>query len=170
MAKKKESIYNNWDEVNSAMKQLGELTVKKEKLEGEQTIKINEIKAEYQVKADNLLIQIKEIEKNIERFADSNKEEFINNRTKKLTFGKISYRLTKSVKCLNVASAINAIKNLNLDFLLRTKSELDKDAIIKHEKDLDTKTLLKAGIYISEKDKINIEPDFVKLAALNKGE
>lgn len=167
MAKKKESIYNDWDEVNLAMKELGELTIKKQKIEGEQTLKINEIKAEYQVKAGDLVNQIKEIEKNIERFSEQNKSDFLKSRSKKLSFGTISYRMTKRVVCKYVETAINALKSLNMDFCLRIKEELNKDALIEVE---DKSLLQKAGISVVPEDKIRIEPDFVKLAALEKGE
>lgn len=163
MAKKKESIYNSWDDVNSAMKELGELTVKKERLEGEQTTKINEIKSEYLVKAGGITTRIKDIEKNIERFAEQNKSEFLQARTKKLTFGTISYRMTKRVVCKYVETAIKALKTLNLDFCVRVKEELDKEALTEVQ---DKQLLSKAGISIVSEDKIRIEPDYVKLAAL----
>lgn len=162
MAKKKESIYQSWDEVNEAMKELGELQVKKQKLEGEQTVKINEIKKDYQEKAGNLTTKIKEIEKDIERFAEQNKTEFLKTRNKKLNFGTISYRLTKRIVVGCVEGAINALKSLNLDYYLRQKCELDKEKLY----ECDEKTLSKVGIKIVTEDKINIEPAYVKLMAM----
>lgn len=164
MAKKAESIYNTWEDVNIALKELGELTIKKQKLEGEQTVKINEIKADFLIKAGAIKTQIAEIEKNIERFAMQNKSEFLKTRNKKLTFGIISFRLVKSVVCSCKEEAIKALKALNLDFCIRSKEELDKDECLKFAEN-DEKTLLKAGISIKAEDKVKIEPDFVKLAA-----
>lgn len=161
MAKKAESVYKNWDEVNSAMKELGELNIQKQKLEGEQTIKINEIKAETLKKAGVIKTQISEIEKNIERFAMQNKSEFLKTRNKKLTFGIVSFRLVKSVVC---TCKDEAIKALNLDFCIRSKEELDKDECLKFAES-DEKTLLKAGISIKAEDKVKIEPDYVKVVA-----
>lgn len=164
MAKKTESIYKNWEEVNSAMKELGELNIQKQKLEGEQTVKINKIKAETLKKAGIIKTQISEIEKNIERFAMQNKSEFLKTRNKKLTFGVVSFRLVKSVVCTCKDEAIKALKALNLDFCIRSKEELDKDECLKFAES-DEKTLLKAGISIKAEDKVKIEPDYVKLAA-----
>lgn len=164
MAKKTESTYKSWEEVNSALKELGELNIKKQKLEGEQTVKINEIKAKTLEKAGAIKTQITEIEKNIERFAMQNKSEFLKTRNKKLTFGIVSFRLVKSVVCQCKDEAIKALKALNLDFCIRSKEEIDKDECLKFAED-DEKTLLKAGITIKSEDKVRIEPDYVKIAA-----
>lgn len=165
MAKKKESIYRNWEDVNTAMKELGSLNVEKQRLEGEQTVKINEIKERYQIIAGDITTKIKDIEKNIERFAEQNKSEFLQTRTKKLTFGTISYRMTKRVVCKYVETAVKALRSLNMDFCLRVKAELDKEALLEVE---DKQLLSKAGISVVSEDKIRIEPDYVKLAAIGR--
>jgi phage host-nuclease inhibitor protein Gam len=162
MAKKKESTFNSWTEVSDSMKVLTELQVKKEKLEGEQTVKINKIKAEYQEKAGDLNVQIKDIEKNIERFADSHKDEFLKNRTKNLAYGTVSYRLTKKVVCKNTESAIKGFKALGLENYLRIKEELNKDEILQNP---DEKAFVKVGVSVVPEDKIKIEPNVIKFTA-----
>lgn len=164
MAKKTESIYKSWEDVNSALKKLGELNILKQKLEGEQTEKINEIKAKTLEKAGAIKTQIAEIEKNIERFAMQNKSEFLKTRNKKLTFGIVSFRLVKSVVCTCKEEAIKALKALNLDFCIRSKEEIDKDECLKFAEDGE-RTLLKAGISIKSEDKVKIDPDYVKIVA-----
>lgn len=161
---KKLSTYQTWQEVDSALKELGELNIKKQNLEGEQTIRINEVKKEILEKTGILQSQIKDIEKNIERFAEQNKSEFLKTRNKKLTFGVVSFRLVKSVVCNCKEEAIKALKALNLDFCLRQKEEIDKDKCL----EVDEKMLLKAGISIKTEDKVKIEPNYIKLAADNK--
>lgn len=161
---KKLSTYQTWADVDKALKELGELNIKKQNLEGEQTIRINEVKKEILEKTGILQSQIKEIEKNIERFAEQNKSEFLKTRNKKLTFGIISFRLVKSVVCNCKEEAIKALKALNLDFCLRQKEEIDKDKCL----EVDEKMLLKAGISIKTEDKVKIEPNYIKLAADNK--
>lgn len=165
MAKKAESNYKSWEEVNTALKELGELQIQKQKLEGEQTLKINKIKIEISEKAGILQTRIKEIEKNIERFAQQNKSEFLKTRNKKLTFGAVSFRLVKSVVCSCKDEAIKALKALNLDFCIRAKEDIDKDECLKFAENDDKKILLKAGISIKSEDKVKIEPDYIKLAA-----
>ncbi len=160
MAKKIESKYKSWEDVNSALKELGELNIKKERLEGEQTVKINEIKADTLAKAGIITTQMKTIEKDIERFTDEHKSEFIKIRSKKLTFGTVSFRLVKSVFIKVKDEAIKSLKALNLDFCLKIKEEIDKEKCL----EIDENILQKAGIVIKQEDKIRIEPSYVKLA------
>lgn len=162
MAKKIESIYKSWDDVDNALKKLGELNIQKTRLEEFQTLKTNEIKAETAKMAAPVLVQIKDIEKNIERFVSARKSEFLKTRSKKLNFGTIAFKLTKKVCCSCVADAIKSLRVLNLDFCIRTKSELDKEQLL----ECDEKILEKAGITIKTEDKLRIEPNVLKLAAL----
>lgn len=161
MAKVKESIYKNWEEINQAMKTLGQLNIKKNKLEGEQTIKINEVKEATALKAGELINNIKEIEKEIARFTQQNKNEFIKKRHKKLAFGTVSFKITKSVSCECVADAIKALKSLNLDFCIRCNEELNKDEI---KEISDEMMLSRAGITIKKTDKLTIEPNYIKIS------
>jgi phage host-nuclease inhibitor protein Gam len=161
MARKKESKYTNWDEVDQAMKDLGELTISKAKLEGELTIKINVIKDEFQVKADGLAEKIKVIVEHIGLYAEANKEAFLKDRTKKLTFGSISFRLTEKLVIKNVKAAIAALKTLKLDNYLRVKEELNKEAM----KGLDDSTLVKIGVSRKKSDSLSIEPNYEELRA-----
>lgn len=167
MGKKVLTTLQNWDEVNEAMKKLGELNIEKQKLEGEQTIQINEIKAHAANVAGVLNDEIKKIEKDIERFAEANKEAFAKTRNKKLNFGRIAFKVTKSVSCSAnfVNSAIKVLKSFGLDNCIRIKEELNKDAIKDLDKDAQVVSILtKAGITIKTADKITIEPDYIKLA------
>ena len=163
MAKKKESVYISWDEIDSALKTLGELKIKKAKLEGELTAKINLLKEEYGKYANPLALEIKEIEKEVTRFCEQNKEGFINKRNKKLNFGTVSYRITEKTVIASIPAAIKAIKHLNLDFCLRVKEEIDKDKL--KEANLDAGTLAKIGVSVVKEDKLTIEPDMVEIAA-----
>ena len=159
MAKQQISNFVSWEDINTAMKELGKLNVTVQAFEGEQTLRINEVKAYYKEKSAGYLSKIKEIEKNIRNFANQNKSEFVKTRNKKLTNGAISYRRTKKVVCSFPESAIQTLKELNMESCIRVKEELDKDKILK----CDPKLLIKAGIQILEEDKIKIEPDYVKI-------
>lgn len=162
MAKKIESTLKNWDEVDASIKKIAELNINKTRLEGEQTLQINEIKKNTAEKAKGIDSKIKELEKDIERFTESHKDEFTDKRNKKLNHGTVSYKIVKRVCCSCVNEAINALKALNLDFCIRTKQELDKDRIMA---EVDENTLLKAGITIKKEDKLRIEPNYEKIAA-----
>ncbi len=161
MAKKKESTLQSWDEVDNQLRKLGELQIKKTKLEGTFQVKINELKESYATQCGIIAAEVKQIETEITRFCDSRKDEFLNKRNKKLNFGVVAYRVSEKVILGSVDAVIKSIKTLNLEYVLRIKEEIDKEKI----KSLDKQTLTKIGVKIETKDKISIEPDIVKLAA-----
>lgn len=165
MAKKKESTLKSWDEVDESLKTLGKLKIEKTKLEGELTSKINEIKEKYTLKCTNISGEVKTIEKEIERFCEERKADFLNKRSKKLNFGLVAYRLTEKVKISCVEATVKALKALNLDFCLRIKEEIDKDEV----KTLDSSVLTKIGVKVEKEDKLSIEPNIIEIVA-NKDE
>lgn len=160
MSKNTENVCNNWTEVDLALKKLAELNICKTKLEGEQTLKINEIKEFMGKQILSLKQQIKETERNIEKYAISNKNEFLKKRSKKLNYGTISFKLVKRV-CFGCADdVVKALKTLGLDFCVRTKSEPDKEKLL----DCDENLLLRAGVTVKKEDKIRIEPRIERTA------
>ncbi|MBQ2872344.1 host-nuclease inhibitor Gam family protein [bacterium] len=161
MAKKKESSLKNWEEIDSSLKKLGELQIQKTNLDNELTEKVNELKLKYTSQSSLIQTEIKQIEKEISRFCEQNKDTFLNKRNKKLNFGLISYRLSEKVVCSSIGAAIKALKQLNYDWCIRTKEELDKDEV----KKLDSNILTRIGVQIVKEDKLTIEPNTVKIAA-----
>lgn len=164
MAKKKESLYKNWEEIDNQLKKIGELKIEKTKLEGELTLKTNELKNCYSTKCEAIAKEIKTIEKEITRYCEQNKDSFINKRNKKLNFGTIAYRLSEKIVCPCDEAAIKALKALNLDYCLRIKEEIDKDKL----KELDAKILTKIGATVVKEDKITIEPNIIEIVSQTK--
>ena len=161
MSKKKESTLKSWGEVDAQLKKLGELQIQKSKLEGNLTIKVNKLKEEFSEKCGIINTEIKEIEKDITRYCEENKECFINKRNKKLNFGIVAYRITEKVLIKNVQAVISSLKNLCLENCLRIKEEIDKEKI----KGLDANILTKIGVSVVKEDKLSIEPDIVEITA-----
>lgn len=163
MVRKKESTYQNWDEVNNAMKHLAELNIRKKSLENEQNARIDEIKKEISQQGEGLVKEISYVTKEITRYAEQHRDEFTQKRTKVLTFGKISFRYTSWVSVEDAKAAIKSLKSFAMDKYLRVKEELDKDALL----EADPKLLAKCGIQLRSGDKITIEPDYKTLAAID---
>ena len=155
----KTSDYTDWNEVDSALRRIGEINIKLQKLEGEMTLKVNEIKAEYDVKAEGLKAERKAIEENITLFAEARKQEFAKVRSKDLTFGTIAYRVVTRVVLKSKAATVAALKALGLVQYLRIIEEPDKEAM----SGLDATTLAKVGASLKTEDKLRIEPNMEKI-------
>ncbi|EKK8846479.1 host-nuclease inhibitor Gam family protein, partial [Campylobacter jejuni] len=107
------------------------------------------------------------IEQCITTFCENNKHEFAEKRSKEFTFGKIGYRLSKSVSLPRVKekleNLIKAFKSYNLNECIIYKEELNKDAIV----ELDDTTLVKLGLKRVIKDNFRIEPKIESLEIQN---
>jgi phage host-nuclease inhibitor protein Gam len=130
-------------------------------MDGELSTKINELKSTYTARSEDIEKEIQLIEREITRFCEENKSEFINKRRKKMNFGTISYRISEKVKIISTDAAIKALELLNFGFCLEIKKSIKKDEI----KKLDISTLTKIGASIVKEDKLSIDPDIVEIAA-----
>lgn len=162
MAKKKESKFNNWEDVNLAVRRMGEIDIQVNNLQGKMTLKVNEIKSAYDSKSQGLLAERKEIEKDISLFTDNCKDEFAKTRHKDLTFGKIAYKVTSKLVIRSIDACLAALKALEMNSYIRIKEEPDKDALAS----LDQLTLAKLGASIKVEDKLRIEPNLETLKDL----
>ncbi len=155
----KVSEYTNWEEVDQALRRMGEIDIRLTKIEGDMTLKINEIRAEYDTKAEGLKAERKAIEEQITLFAEAHKEEFAKNRSKDLTFGVVAFRIVHKVVVRSKAACLAALKALGLVQYIRTIEEPDKEAM----SGLDAGTLAKVGATLKTEDKLRIEPNIERI-------
>ncbi len=155
----KVSNCKDWSEVDSALRRMGEIDIRLQKLEGEMTLKLNEIRAEYDTKAEGLKTERKGIEDNIALFADAHKEEFAKVRSKDLTFGVVAFRVVSKVVMKSKAATLAAMKALGLNQYIRITEEPDKEAM----SGLDAGTLAKVGASLKTEDKLRIEPNIERI-------
>ena len=151
-------------EVDTALKRLCELKVQIAGLNGEVTTKCNEIKESYKSEIERFDSEYKYLEAQITSFCEDNKGEFATKRSKDFTFGKIGYKISKSVKGLprlkdKVEGFINTLKSFKLTECIKYEETIDKDALA----ELDDATLVKLGLKREVKDNFRIE---VKIESL----
>ncbi len=154
----------DYESVDKALKRLCELEVKITHIEGEVTLACNKIKEEYKPQVESLNNEANFIRAEIESFCESHKADFADKRSKELVFGRIGYRLSKSVSLprvkAKVESLIAAIKSFGLRDCLIYEEKPNKEAIV----ELDEGSLVKLGLKRVVKDNFRIEP---KIEALN---
>ncbi len=157
-----ESI-DTWDEVDNALKRIGEIDIAKNKIEGDTTLKINEIKTQAKTLASGLDAERAGLEKLITLFAESKKEEFIKKRTRVLNFGKVGYRVVKTVSMprdkTKLASLIKSLKAFSLSDCIEYVEKPIKEKIA----ELPDEMIVKLGMSRKVKDSFRIEPDIEKI-------
>ena len=158
---------NNFADVDNALKRVCELEVALTDINGEITLKCNEIKDAQKARVEKLDSEKKYIEAQITAFCESNKAEFAEKRSKDFTFGKIGYKLSKSVSLPRikekVEKLIKALKSYKLDDCISYEETINKDAIC----ELDDASLVKLGLKRTVKDNFRIETKIENLQSAN---
>jgi len=152
----------SWEEVNNGLKRLGELEISKRELENKKTELISQITAKFDADAAPLLLEMEQINGSILGFAEAHKDEFVKDRTKELSHGTISMRVSTAVKVISKAICLKALKGLGmLDFIL-VKEEPNKEML----KTLDDIQLAKVACEKKVVDNITITPKIEEITPL----
>lgn len=160
MAKKQQNLspappeLQSWEEVNLYLKRLGELEISKRELENKKTELVSEITAKFDADAAPLLTEMKLIESSILEFTTAHKDEFVRDRTKELSHGSISMRVSTSVKIISRAICLRALKGLGMLDFINVKEEPNKE-MLKTLSDVD---LAKVSCERKTVDNISITP------------
>ena len=152
----------SWEEVNASLKRLGELEISKRELENKKTELISQITAKFDADAAPLLLEMEQLNGSILGFAEAHKDEFVKDRTKELSHGTISMRVSTAVKVISKAICLKALKGLGmLDFIL-VKEEPNKEML----KTLDDIQLAKVACEKKVVDNITITPKIEEITPL----
>ncbi|MBF0546199.1 MAG: host-nuclease inhibitor Gam family protein [Candidatus Riflebacteria bacterium] len=157
-------LFNDWTEVDQALRRMGEIDIESERLDGNMTLAINEVKESFQPRKDVLINERKDLEESITAFVEQNKGEFAAIRSKELDFGSISYRLVKKIVFKSKEAVVAALKVMGLLTYIRTIEEPDKEAM----ENLTNQELLKIGASRKEDDKLTIKPNIQRLSEAGK--
>lgn len=127
--KRVEKALRSWDDADECLQEIGHLDRELGKIEDHQNKLIDRIKAESKANAEVFLKDKQALELQLEQFCLSRLDEFRTVRSKRLTFGTVSFRLTAKVLIKNVARTLQALKDLQWTHCIRTKEEPDKEAL-----------------------------------------
>lgn len=148
-----------WFDADQALKRLGEIEVALERLNGEALVRINEIKEAAKAEADPLNTEKKELEALVKTMCESRKDEFAKQRSRKLTYGEIGYRLVRSVSMPRtvdkVAALIKALKAFGCADCVKVEEKIDRAEVEK----LDDATIAKLGLTRRVSDSFRVQPD-----------
>lgn len=158
----------NFSDVDSALKRLCELEVAMSEINGEVTLKCNEIKDARKNEIEKLDSEKKYIEQQITIFCEENKGEFAEKRSKEFNFGKIGYKVSKSISGIprikeKLEKFINTLKSFKLDNCIKYEETVNKDELV----ELDDATLVKLGLKRAIKDNFYIKTEIEKLQSAN---
>lgn len=143
----------SWDEVDRCLAEIGAVDRELALLEAGQQEQIDAIKADTKIAAEPLHNRKAGLELAIQQYAEANRGEFRQVKTKTLTFGSVGFRLSTKVVFKRGADVVAALKDLGLFQCIRTKEEADKEAM----KQLPVETLAECGASLKTEDAFGYE-------------
>ena len=149
------------DDADEVLHAIGRLDRELGKIEDRQNKLIDRIKAETKINAEPCLKEKQALELELEQFCTSRLDEFRSVRSKRLTFGTVSFRLSSKVTIRNIAQTLLALKGLWLLHCIRVKEEPDKEEL----KKLTSQQLTGVGCKLKTEDVFGYEVDQAKIVA-----
>lgn len=153
--KKPETTLKGWEEVDQALKEIGEIDRKVKTAEIEMNETISMIKASAEDKTRFLLKRKEELEEQIALFTEGRRDEFKEAKTKSFVYGEVGFRKTTSIITRNLKAIIEALKQNRMDDCIDVTEKLNKEKLAEY----DDEALNKVGAKRKTEDRF-----FLKIA------
>ena len=159
-----ETVIRSWEEVDSALRTIGEIDIETEKKEGLANLRINDIKEKLAAELNGKLARKARLEKDLQEFLDMHQTELGQAKSRKLNFGSLGFRFAppklKLIAKMTWAKVVEKLKELRLDKFLRYPDpEPDKEAL----KQADMETMKAVGVRICNDEFFWYEVDREKI-------
>ncbi len=126
-------VFRNWDEVNQALKEVGDIDRTVTRIEADMNRRINDIKAEAERDAADLLSRRKILETNIQEFTESYSDEFKVTKSKKFMYGSVGFRKVNSIAIRNIKAVIEALKQNKMTDCISISEKINKEELEKYD-------------------------------------
>jgi len=157
-------VFQSWEEVDDALREIGERELKLSEIEDEYNKQINGIKIISVMEAKPHQDCIDSLSKNIKDFVTEHRGE-IKGKTKVLNFGRTGFRISQKIKYnkgLKAADIVVSLLRLGHKDCVKTTQKVIADNLKKKP----VETLNEVGAYIHSTDEFWCEPDIKKLQSL----
>jgi phage host-nuclease inhibitor protein Gam len=164
MARKKipdASQLQSWDDVNRTLMEIARGEIELAAIEGDMNTKINAIKEAAEAKAAPIRTAVEKLGVQLKDFAQLNRPDFGDKKSKKLTFGTIGFRASKSIEIKKtlLEKIIDNLKKLNMADCVKVVETVDKDVLGTYPDD----KIIAAGAAVKKKDTFYYETDITQL-------
>lgn len=145
--------FATWDDVDHALKRIGELDRHLGWIEATSNEQIDAIKAASKETATPIAAEKLGLEAAMKEFCEANRSEFAKVKSRDLIFGSVGFRLSTKIVIKRVADTLQALKDFDLKKCIRIKEEVDKEAM----KTLDSETLASVGAALKTENAFGYE-------------
>lgn len=131
----------SWNDVDTTLAEIAKADRELMLIESAANEKIEEIRTAIKDASQPVLKRKAGLEAQIKDYCEANRAEFTKVKTKALVFGEVGFRLSTKIMIKNIASTLQALKDLSLQKCIRIKEEPDKETM----KTLTDETLAEVG-------------------------
>lgn len=143
-------LLQSWDDVNQALREIGELEIKLASIEGEMNLKLNIVKETADTISAPHKARIAELGGAVKAYCEKARVDFGKAKTKKLTFGEVGWRRSRaiSIKKGLEERIIQSLRALGMADCVVAKESINKNVLLTYP---DTK-IIEAGATVKNKD------------------
>lgn len=156
-------VLKDFNEVDNNLRKLCEIECAISNINNDITTEINKIKECYVERLNELENERAFLTQQINDFAQNNKHEFSEKRSRELVFGTIGFRLSSSVSVprakAKIESLIKSIKSYGFSGCIKYEEKVDKDAL----NELNDGELVKLGLTRKTTDNFRIDLNLEKI-------
>lgn len=117
----------NWDDVDCALRRMGELEAQIAEREAYLTKAVNELRQKGEPRIRPLKDELCGLLEQVEGFATENRADFGEKKSRELTFGKVGFRESTKLLVPNEQATIAALRERALAHCVRTKTIVEVD-------------------------------------------
>ena len=154
----KDEMLNSWEEVDSCLRNIGEIDNRLKKIEADMNDEITRVKAKADDKSKLFLEEKKQLELMIKDYAESNRMD-LDGKTKVMTFGSLGFRKSTSIIVKKVKNVLVALRARGMDDCINVKESVNKEALRAYSDE----DIVAVGCVKKVDDVFWYEPDYEKL-------
>lgn len=151
--------FKTWDDVNAALREVGQIDLQIEALEAECNRKIAEAKAELELNAQQLLDRKETLGRLMKEFSEARRADFAGKKSLAFTFGQVGFRQSTKIIVRNVKAVIEALRAKKMMDCIVVEEKVSKEALGGY----DDATLTSIGVRRQTEDIFWFEPDREKV-------
>ena len=159
----------SWEDANEALRQIAEATIALADIEGEMNKQILGAKKAAEEQGKPFKDRVAKLERELKDFVTENRSDMGKAKSKALTFGEVSSRLSTSISLPRakekLEEIIRRLKARQMTDCIVVKEEISKDALKKYGED----TVNAVGATWKQQDVFGYELDFAKLEQVKSG-
>lgn len=156
---KEQPVLKTWEDADLNLAEIAEIDMKLLAVEADMNLKIAEAKQAAFLQEETLKERKEKLAHEIKEFAENNRSEFIDMKTKILTFGKVGFRQSTSIVISKVNQVIEALKIKAMLDCITVKESVNKEVLRNYPDEV----IAAVGARKKVEDVFWLEPDYEKL-------